>query len=74
VLLVYAPRRVNCLLCGVKVERVPWTEEKSQLTTAYQWFLARWAKRLSWPLLPLAPLSLGTTAGSDLKRAAEKRG
>jgi transposase len=46
--LLYAPRRVNCPQCGVKVERVPWAEGKSQLTTAYQWFLARWAKRLSW--------------------------
>jgi transposase len=30
------------------VERVPWAEGKSRLTTTYQWFLARWAKRLSW--------------------------
>jgi transposase len=44
----YAPRRVNCPQCGVKVERVPWAEGKSRLTTAYQWFLARWARRLSW--------------------------
>jgi transposase len=46
--LLYAPRRVNCPQCGVKVERVPWAEGKHRLTTAYQWFLARWAKRLSW--------------------------
>ena len=45
---VYGLRRVMCPRCGVKVERVPWAEGKSQLTTTYQWFLARWAKRLSW--------------------------
>ena len=40
VFLVYAPRRVDCPRCGVKVERVPWAEGKSQMTTTYQWFLA----------------------------------
>lgn len=48
VYLVYAMRRVDCPQCGVKVERVPWSEGKSRLTTSYRWFLARWAKRLSW--------------------------
>ena len=45
---VYAMRRVNCPTCGVKVEKVPWCEGKNQLTTTYRWFLAGWAKRLSW--------------------------
>ena len=31
-----------------KVERVPWAEGKSSLTTEYKWFLARWARRMSW--------------------------
>ena len=44
----YAPRRVDCPRCGVKVERVPWAEGKSQLTRTYQWFLAGWAKLLAW--------------------------
>jgi transposase len=48
VFFVYALRRVDCPECGVKVEQVPWATGKSRLTTAYQWFLARWAKRLSW--------------------------
>jgi transposase len=48
VFLVYALRRVNCPGCGVTAERVPWASGKEQLTTAYQWFLARWAKRLAW--------------------------
>jgi transposase len=48
VYLVYAMRRVNCPTCGVTVERVPWAEGKCHLTTSYRWFLARWAKHLSW--------------------------
>jgi len=48
VFLVYAPRRVQCSSCGVKVERLPWATGKHQLTDAYAWFLARWARRLSW--------------------------
>lgn len=48
VFFLYAMRRVNCPVCGVKVERVPWAEGKNHLTTTYAWFLARWAKRLSW--------------------------
>jgi transposase len=48
VVFVYTMRRVNCPTCGVVVERVPWSEGKSRLTTAYQWFLAGWARRLSW--------------------------
>lgn len=45
---VYAPRRVQCGRCGVKVEAVPWASGKHHLTHSYVWFLARWARRLSW--------------------------
>ena len=45
---VYAMRRVSCPRCGVKVEAIPWATGKHRLTDAYAWFLARWAKRLSW--------------------------
>lgn len=48
VYLCYQMRRVNCKTCGVKVEQVPWSEGKSELTTAYRIFLAQWARRLSW--------------------------
>ena len=48
VFFVYAMRRVDCPKCGVVVEEVPWGDGKSQLTTTYRWFLAGWAKRLSW--------------------------
>jgi len=45
---VYAMRRVDCACCGVKVEQVPWAQGKQTITDSYGWFLARWARRLSW--------------------------
>ncbi len=46
---IYEMRRVDCRRCGkVKVERVPWAEGKQRSTKALRWFLASWAKRLSW--------------------------
>jgi len=48
VFFVYAPRRVECNSCGIRVEQMPWVVGKHRLTEAYVWFLAGWAKRLSW--------------------------
>src|SRR5262249_43058001 len=48
VFFVYRMRRVDCRRCGVKVERVPWGAGRSGLTMSYRWFLAAWAKRMSW--------------------------
>lgn len=48
VVFLYALRRVNCPKCGVRVEEVPWGDGKCTLTKSYRWFLARWARRLSW--------------------------
>jgi len=48
VFFLYRMRRVNCPSCGVVVESVPWADGKHRLTTSYIWFLARWAKKLSW--------------------------
>jgi transposase len=44
----YAMRRVDCRTCGVVVEAVPWATGKRRITTTYAWFLAGWAKRMSW--------------------------
>ena len=44
----YKMRRVYCPGCGVKVEKVPWTDGKNTLTKSYMQFLANWAKSLSW--------------------------
>ena len=54
VFFLYALRRVACPRCGVKVERIPWAEGKNHLTTTYAWFLAKWAKRLSWKEVAVA--------------------
>jgi transposase len=48
VFLLYAPRRVDCPSCGVRVEAMPWADGKRPITLAYAWFLASWAKRMSW--------------------------
>lgn len=48
ILLLYSPRRINCPRCGIHVEKVPWAQGKETLCLSYQWFLARWAKKLSW--------------------------
>ena len=48
VFLAYRMRRVDCRRCGVTVEMVPWCDGKNHLTTTYRWYLATWAKRLSW--------------------------
>jgi transposase len=44
----YCMRRVDCVNCGVTVEKVPWAEGKHASCNAYRLFLARWARRLSW--------------------------
>lgn len=48
VFFLYARRRVDCPACGVKVESIPWVKGHGRLTTTYAWFLAAWAKRMSW--------------------------
>ncbi len=48
VFFVYARRRLQCPRCGVKVEHLPWAQGERRLTQAYAWFLATWAKRMSW--------------------------
>ncbi len=48
VFFLYAPRRVDCPTCGVHVEAMPWAQGKSSVAVPFSWFLAGWAKRLSW--------------------------
>ena len=45
---VYRMRRVDCRRSGVTVEQVLWGDGNCHLTKTYRWFLASWAKRLSW--------------------------
>lgn len=48
VILVYAPRRVQCRSCGVKVESIPWSQGKSPLTLSLSIVLATWARIVAW--------------------------
>ena len=48
VFFVCAVRRVNCPRCGVTAEEIPWARGKETHTRTYQWFLSKWAQRLSW--------------------------
>jgi len=45
----YAMRRISCATCkAVTVEVVPWASGKERMTTSFAWFLASWARRMSW--------------------------
>jgi transposase len=44
----YAPRRVRCRRCGVRVEQVPWAGRWQRVTKVLSLALARLAKMLSW--------------------------
>jgi len=44
----YRSRRVDCPRCGVTIEKLPWADGKKEVTKSYEWFLASWAKDLSW--------------------------
>jgi len=48
VLFLYAMRRIQCARCGIIVEKVPWAPGKRRITDSFAWFLAAWAKRMSW--------------------------
>jgi len=51
VILVYAPRRVKCANCGVKVEAIPWTQGKSPLSLPLSLVLATWARIVAWKVV-----------------------
>jgi len=71
VFFVYAMRRVDCRHCGVTVESVPWAEGKRRLTTTYAWFLAAWARRLSWLEVARAFRTSWDTVFRAVERAVE---
>jgi transposase len=51
VVLVYSPRRVNCVTCGAKVEAIPWTQGKSPLSVPLSVVLATWARMVAWQIV-----------------------
>lgn len=46
--LTYAPVRVRCRRCGVRIEAVPWADRWQRITRALALALARLARMLSW--------------------------
>ena len=67
----YAMRRVACARCGVKVESVPWATGKHRVTDTYAWFLAGWAKRLSWQEVATVFHSSWDTVSRSVRMAVE---
>ena len=51
VTLVYSPRRVECIDCGIKVEAIPWTQGKSPLSLPLSVVLATWSKMVAWKVV-----------------------
>ena len=71
VTLEYAPARVKCRRCGIKVERIPWARGKSPLSRALVVVLATWARLLAWEVVAkLFHLSWGTVRAA-VKQAVE---
>jgi transposase len=71
VFFVYPMRRVACVRCGVRVEKIPWAEGKHHLTQTYAWFLARWAKRMSWKEVAEAFQTSWENVFRSVKKAVE---
>ena len=61
VVLEYAPARVSCRDCGIKVENIPWSTGKSPISQPLVVVLATWARLLAWDVVAkLFRLSWGT--------------
>ncbi len=72
VFFLYRPRRVDCPRCGrVKVEKMPWARGKNRLTTTYAWFLATWAKRMSWKEVAVSFMTSWDSVVRSVKMAVE---
>jgi len=71
VFFVYARRRVDCPKCGIKAERLAWAVGNHRLTTTYAWFLADWARRLSWTEVATAFHSTWYHVFSSVKMAVD---
>lgn len=72
VFFLYRPRRVDCPRCGkAKVEKMPWARGKNRLTTTYAWFLATWAKRMSWKEVAVSFMTSWDSVVRSVKMAVE---
>jgi len=71
VTILYAPRRVACSCCGVKVERIPWSMGKSRLSQPLIIVLATWAKLLSIDVVARLFDVNWATVGAAVQHAVE---
>ena len=72
VFFLYSPRRVDCPHCGkVRVEKMAWVRGKNRLTTTYAWFLATWARRMSWQEVAVSFMTSWDSVVRSVKMAVE---
>lgn len=65
VVLSYAPRRVRCARCGIRVEAIPWSRGKSPLSEGLVVVLATWTRLLAWEVVAsLFGVSWNTVRGA----------
>jgi transposase len=67
----YPPRRVECPEHGVIVEMFPWAKGKEHATTAFQIFLAQWAKSLNWTEVALRFKTTWETVYFSIRRVVD---
>jgi transposase len=67
----YARRRVDCAACGVTAETIPWASGNRQITESLCWFLASWAKILSWSEVAVRFRSSWDSVYRAVERAVE---
>ena len=67
--IVYAPRRVDCKQCGIKVERIPWGPSKSPISLPLILLLATWAKLLAMDVVASLFGVCWSTVASAVKQA-----
>jgi transposase len=68
----YRMRRVECRVCdAIVTETVPWAVGKETTTKTFQWFIAAWAKRLSWKEVATTFGTTWNTVLAAVKNAVE---
>jgi len=71
--LTYAPRRVRCSSCGVRVERVPWADPSSRFTLAFEELVAYLAQITDKTKVTELTGIAWATVGSIVERLVSRR-
>jgi len=67
----YAPRRVDCSDCGIKVERIPWGPSKSPISLPFIILLATMSKQLAIDVVAKLYGLAWATVASAVKQAVD---